>query len=387
MSIYKPKNSPYYQFDFQMRGRRFHGSTGTRNKREAEKVEQDEREKAKALLKAAAALQGETFTLDVAFGRYWHEVGQHHVQSATTRQDLNRLLSFPAFHPNKLLTEITDDDITQLVAWRRGHRRKGRQCDKAGNEVPLVSAATVNRSTVQRLQAVFTRAKDGWGIRFDHEPKWSRHRLKEPLERVRELRGDEGDRLDAAMRRDYAPYFEFLEETGQRKSECRRLRWTEVDWDNRQIITTGKGGRRVVIPITPTVRAILWPLRGHHPEFVFTYVAQRTRRSHMIGGKPCPLIKGQRYPITESGLNDVWKNNIRKKAGLQDFRMHDLRHNFATKLVRDGGNFKLVQKVLNHADIKSTARYVHVDTEDVEAALDRVQKSRKKSRNSRRKAS
>jgi Site-specific recombinase XerD len=63
-----------------------------------------------------------------------------------------------------------------------------------------------------------------------------------------------------------------------------------------------------------------------------------------------------------------------------DFRFHDFRHDFGTKLLRDSGNLKLVQKALNHRDIKSTLRYAHVLDEDVAAAVERLAESRKKSR-------
>jgi integrase len=91
-------------------------------------------------------------------------------------------------------------------------------------------------------------------------------------------------------------------------------------------------------------------------------------------------VRGQRYPITKSGLNDRWLRT-RAAAGLVDFRFHDFRHDFATKVLRETGNLKLVQKALNHADIKTTARYAHVIGEDIAVALDRVQKSHQKSRN------
>jgi integrase len=78
---------------------------------------------------------------------------------------------------------------------------------------------------------------------------------------------------------------------------------------------------------------------------------------------------------------------LRAKAGVADFRFHDYRHDFGTKLLRDSGNLKLVQKAMNHADIKSTLRYAHVLDEDVAAAVERVAKSRKKSRTDIREAS
>ena len=71
---------------------------------------------------------------------------------------------------------------------------------------------------------------------------------------------------------------------------------------------------------------------------------------------------------------------MRRKAGVKDFRFHDFRHDFGTKLLRETGNLKLVQKALNHADIKSTLRYAHVLDEDIAAAIERVAKSRTKSR-------
>jgi integrase len=148
-------------------------------------------------------------------------------------------------------------------------------------------------------------------------------------------------------------------------------------WSERIISTIGKGGRLVIIPITPTIASILWPLRGHHPERVFTYIAKRTRGDR---------VKGRRYPLTVNGAKSMWRR-LRDKAGVEGFRFHDIRHDVGTKLLRDTGNLKLVQKALNHADIKTTTRYAHVLDEEVAKALDSFQKSRKKSRRTSRKAS
>jgi integrase len=357
MSVYKPQGSPFYHFDFQWRGTRFHGSTKRTDRREAQAVEKAERERVKH---TAAPVTSAGMTLDVAAGRYWHEVGQLQRGADDTERDFARIVDY--FGAVRPINTITGDDVAKLVAWRRGH--------KVPHTDRLIAAGTVNRSTTELLRRLFARAKDVWGIRFDREPVWRKHVLKEPDERVRELHEDEAERLDAAMRDDYAPIFDFVRATGQRKSECYLLRWAEVDWSTRQIKRKGKGGREITVPITDDVRAILWPLRGHHPDRVFTYVAQQTQ-----GGK----VRGERYPITKGGLNTRWKRT-RIAAGLINFRFHDFRHDLATKLLRETGNLKLVQKALNHADIKTTARYAHVLNEDVAVALNRVQKSRKKSR-------
>jgi hypothetical protein len=88
--------------------------------------------------------------------------------------------------------------------WRRGHRVRRNPKDKP-EDCPLISNATVNRSTTEVCKKLFTRAKTAWGVRFTREPNWKAHFLSEPEERVRELVGDEAERLDAATRDDYAP--------------------------------------------------------------------------------------------------------------------------------------------------------------------------------------
>jgi integrase len=366
MSVYRHKGSPFYHYDFQWRGRRFHGSTQRTNRREAVAVEQAERERAKqAVVQSRAAAT--SLKLDDVAGRYWSEVGQHHAGKDNTWRDLSRLVDY--FGPTRLLSEITDNDVARLVAWRRGHRVV-RSKERNPDDSPLISNATVNRSTIEPLKKLFTRAKTAWGVKFDHEPKWKAHFLPEPQERVRELVGDEGERLEDATRADYAPFFEFARASGLRLREC-LLRWPEVNWSAGQIQKCGKGGKLVTTAITPTIRAILWPLQGHDPEHVFTYIAKRSR-----GGR----VRGHRYPLTYSGVKIAWRR-LRKKARVTGLRFHDLRHDLATKLLRETGNLKLVQRALNHADLKTTLRYAHVLDSEVAAALETVTGSRNKSRN------
>jgi len=372
MSVYKHKDTNFYHFDFQYRGNRVHGSTKTTSRRQAEAIERQERERVKRTI-AATQNACVSLQLEHVLERYWNEVGQHHSGADNTWRDLVRIADY--FAPTKLLNEITDDDVSRLVAWRRGHRVM-RSKETKTKECPFISNATVNRSTTEVLKKLFTRAKTGWGVRFDHEPKWKNHMLPEPQERVRELIGDEGERLEAATRHDYLPFFNFVKASGLRRKEC-LLRWSELNWDAEQphIRKKGKGGKLVTVPITATIRAILSPLQGHHPDYVFTYVAMRTRN-----GK----VRGQRYPLTKSGVNTAWRR-LRKNAGVTDFRFHDFRHDLATKVLRETGNLKLVQRMLNHSDIKTTTRYAHVLDSEVADAMERVEKSRRKSRSAPRK--
>lgn len=377
MSIYKDKRSPYYQYDFQHHGHRFHGSTKCTARKDAEKFEVVELEKAKALVKAMRRSRGSLQIDDVA-DRLWNDEAQYDADPKATETNLARLIEY--FGKAKSLTEIDHKAAKELVAWRRGHQvsRRGKLTKEERAALPLVSNATVNRSTTKVLQRLFNFAK-AEGAMFDSEPKWKELLLPEPEERVRELKLDEATALDEAMRADYEPFFAFVRISGMRLKECVTLRWAEVDFGTRQIVRIGKGGRRVVFPITPAVREILFPLQGQHPEFCFTYIA-------VYGNKRLGLIRGQRYRITYNGTKSAWQT-LRAGAGLADFRFHDFRHDLGTKLLRDSGNLKLVQKAMNHRDIKSTLRYAHVLDEDVAVAVERLAESRKKSRSRVRKVS
>jgi integrase len=355
VSVRRDPRSPFWQYNFQIRNRRFFGSTKKTTRREAEAVERAERERAREFIKQAVAART-SLRLDDVAGRYWTEHAQHLAGAPNTWTLLGIVLEY--FGKDKLLTEIADDDVAKLVAWRRGHRAK-----RVTYVTPQLSPHTVNH-TVTTLRKLFTRAKL-WGVRFDHEPKWSKHLLKTPTERLRELSDDEAERFDAAMRDDYRPFFEFAHVTGWRLNEC-FLRWSEVNWATGRITKLGKGGTRITLKITPSVRDILWPLRGHHPEMVFTYVRERGEHGR---------VKGERYPLTRGGVQTYWRR-LRKRAGVAGFRFHDYRHDFATKLLRATGNLKLVQQALGHASIKTTTRYAHVLDSEVAEAIERVAKLR-----------
>jgi integrase len=383
MSVTKPKKSPFYHYDFQLNGHRFHGSTKAKNKKDAELIARQIKAKAKADLEAEKRTGNGPLTLDVAAGRFWREVGERHVANTETWRNLERLIEF--FGPAKRLDEITDADVAAMVTWRSKQMVIVRRKDEKGNIVakPVrpVSPPTVNRSVIVPLKGLFGRAKRVWRYSFPQEPNWREHMLPEAEERVRELYDDEADSLDAVIREDYEPWLTFVRLTGLRFDET-LIRWSEVNWFGEQIVTTGKRGRKVTTAITPEVAAVLKPLQGQHPEWVFTYICRRTKRA---ATEAEIRIKGQRYPITREGAKSQWQR-IRAKAKLADFRFHDFRHDVGTKLLRQTGNLKLVQKALNHSDIATTARYAHVLDDEVAAALSQVAKSRKKSRTSATKA-
>ena len=195
---------------------------------------------------------------------------------------------------------------------------------------------TVN-DTIEQLKKLFTYVKAS-GVTFPQEPKWKDLWLEEQAPTPRELSPDEGVALAASIedtRADYRALLEFARASGKRKRECFTLEWAHVKWDAGMIERPSKGKKLVRVPITDTIREIIWPLRGQHPKYVFTFVAERTI-DKVIHGKPYRYIKAERYPMTKDGIRRVW-NDVRRRAGLTGparFRFHDLRHDLATKVLR-----------------------------------------------------
>jgi integrase len=337
MSVYKSKNSKNWLYDFQINGVRFHGSTGTPKKRAAEAIEAGKR---------TAAAEGQHFskkspmTLNEAAERYYKEVGEHKASSADIDYQLENLVT--GFGKDRLLSELTDNEIAIYISRRRG------QCARRRRD--LVSPATVNRE-IELLRRIFRRATRTWKVAIGEMPDWQEHKLAEPDERVRSLSTSEETKLFNHLREDFRPLVEFALLTGVRLMNATRLTWSQVDFDAGVITFRVKsarpGGDVHELPITGPVGVLLAKQRRHHPIYVFTYLCQRSRASRR---------KGERYPYSKNGWRKSWKAAL-AAAKIDDFRFHDLRHTAATRTLRASGNLKIVQKMLGHSEIATTARY------------------------------
>ena len=370
MYIYKERKSKYWQAEIWIEGQQYRRSTRCTNRREAEAAARRIEFELKAERKCEAAAGASLQLGDVA-ARYMIDVGDHHAGANNTDRLVKLLLE--RFGPIKLLTEITHDEALALRRWRRAQ-----QTGPRGARRPI-SAMTVN-DTVEQLKKLFTYVRAS-GVPLPNEPKWKDLWLEEQAPTPRELSPDEGVALAAAIedtRVDYRALFEFARASGKRKRECFTLEWAYVKWDAGMIERPGKGKKMVRVPITDTIREIIWPLRGQHPKYVFTFVAERTIDKE-IRGKSYRYIKGERYPMTKDGIRRVW-NDVRRRAGLigsARFRFHDLRHDLATKVLRDSGNLKLTAELLDHSSIATVSKtYAHVSQADKVAALERLAQSR-----------
>lgn len=354
MSVYKRKGAATYLYDFWVEGRRFTGDTGKAEKREAVKERDRLKREAKAQAeKDKAALNG-PMTFGVATVRYMNEVGEHEVNSLTTLACLEWLER--AIGKNTLLTSINDDVVAKLVARRRAEMRK---VGAATTAKRAVGPATVNRTMTEPLRKIMIRARRIWKVSVE-EVNWTAHLLEEPQERVREASKGEEAKIMAKLSRGYEHAVRFAFINGCRRMEIVGLKKTDVDFFSRQFTVTGKGSRQRTIPMNDATFALLWDLKDDPTEYVFTYAAARNDARKR-------LVKGERYRITDAGLRTAMRR-VTKAAGVENFRFHDTRHTAATRVLRKS-NMKVVQELLGHADIATTARYAHAMKEDVRAAL------------------
>ncbi|MDE0390045.1 MAG: site-specific integrase [Rhodospirillales bacterium] len=137
--------------------------------------------------------------------------------------------------------------------------------------------------------------------------------------------------------------------TGCRKSEVRTLRWRDVDADTLNLVDAKTGPRRVLL--NAPARAIL----------------ERQPRSGSALVFPSPLDPDRPF----SRDLKLW-NSVRKDAGLEDVRIHDLRHTFASHAVLRGIPLPVVSRLLGHKRPSMTMRYAHVGDRETEAAAERI---------------
>lgn len=304
---------------------------------------------------ARGADRADAMTFDVAAGRYWEEKGQF-----SRERDLEEVLALlvKRIGPDTRLSEIDDEKLTRVIVHRQGDFRMGK------SKLGLVSNRTVNRTVTELLRRILTRARKLWKIPLPDEPDYAAHKLDEGAERVRELGYGEEAKIESSERDDYRPIRLFAQASGLRRRNL-LLTWPQVDWGAGVIRVIQKGDKPHVVPITPEITEILWPLRGHHETFVFTFVAQRSRRNPKTGQE---YRRGQRYPITYEGLGTAF-GRTRKKAGIEDFKFHDLRHTALTRTLRASKNLRAVKELAGHSDIKTTMRYAHAMTDDIAEAM------------------
>ncbi len=147
---------------------------------------------------------------------------------------------------------------------------------------------------------------------------------------------------------------EVMYATGLRISELLSLTMNDLHLEMGFIQVIGKGGKERIIPIGRVAKDWLEDyLTNSRPKLLDKHSADS---SHVF-------LNYQGYPLSRQGL---WKN-IKKLAGQLGIQSkmtpHTLRHSFATHLLENGADLRIVQELLGHADISTTQIYTHVSKE------------------------
>jgi integrase len=162
--------------------------------------------------------------------------------------------------------------------------------------------------------------------------------------RQRFLTGDEPSRVMTAIDADdnqvAAQAIKLLLLTGARRSEVTHAKWEYVDWQRRTLLVpVSKSGKPRRIVLNHAAIALLRSV-SHVPHNEYIFPSPFT-------GRPFASLF---YP---------W-DRIRRRAGLPDVRLHDLRHSFASFLVNSGVSLYIVQGLLGHTQPRMTQRYAHL---------------------------
>ena len=188
-------------------------------------------------------------------------------------------------------------------------------------------------------------ANPATGIQPNRRPELTRFLSREEIARLHRALDGQARRSN----RQQADVIRLLLLTGCRRGEIVRLRWSEVQGDMLMLADSKTGPRKV--PLNSQARRILERQpRGESP---FVFPSPRN---------PCR----PRHP--DLGL---WYR-VRKKAGIEDVRLHDLRHTVASHAVMNGVPVPVVSRLLGHSNVRMTLRYAHLGDREIEAAAERV---------------
>jgi len=330
MAIYR--RGQIWYADYYADGKRVQESTGTANRREAEKF----------LALRVSEVQRSVFVKPV--NTTLPELGERYIEYAKLHkrswkrdvQMLGNLRSF--FGPTKLR------DITPLRVEEYQRER-----------IKAVCPATSNRE-MALLKHMFNMA-ERWGQHQGTNPVRLVRFLPEDNLRVETLSDEQEQRLLVAS----PPYLRdmilFAINTGLRTSDIFNLRWTEVDIEQRRLKKiVKKNARPLSLPLNDAAFGIVEGRRGiQHGPYVFY------------------------NPMTGDKFKDV-KGALAaavKRAGLGKVTWHMFRHTFASRLTREGVDIVTVKELLGHSNISTTMRYAHSNDEAKRRAVQRLKSSDK----------
>ena len=270
----------------------------------------------------------------------WVRANKRYETLKTYRGVIKQFTLFLQQHPNvRRIKDVSTSLLEEYKIWRR----------------QSVKTWTLNND-IKELKSIFNKAIE-WSYLFVSPAKNVGYIEITDAKPIRCLSDEEYKRFFEVCKQDskeYYPIFYTLCHTGMRRGEILGLDWTDVDFKRgmihirskddfkpKGIDKKSKQAKARQIPMHDHLKTVLYKLRQPSGK-VFTY-------------------RGQ--PYSDNRLRRVLMR-IAKQAGIDGLtRLHELRHSYATFLVKRGVDIYKVKELLGHSDIRDTLRYAHLPTE------------------------
>lgn len=324
MSLYQRSGTWWVSFTSPS-GQRIRRSTGTQDKKQAQEFH--DRLKAE-LWKQQRLGEKPKRTWQEAVIRWLKETDH----KATHYKDVAMLKWLDQFLGNKFLNEITRDDLDLIGEVKRSE----------------ASSSTANRY-LALIRAILHRARDEWEW-IDHFPKV--RLFKESKKRIRFITVDEAKRLLMELPEHLASMAKFSLATGLRQSNVSYLTWQQVNMNRRVAwiyADQAKAGKTIRVPLNDLALEVLHQRKGIDPEYVFTYKGKPVKRTS----------------------TKAWKNAL-KRAGIEDFRWHDLRHTWASWHVQNGTSLQELMELGGWSSYEMVLKYAHLAGDHLLEAANRI---------------
>lgn len=247
--------------------------------------------------------------------------------------------------------EYLTKPMSAITAWNMERFKADRL--RAG-----IKPATVNRDLV-RIRACLSKAVE-WGLLADHPLRSVKRAKGADDSRTRFLSEPEEKRLRSALealklrRREHlVPMVALALNTGLRRGELFGLTWGDVSLVRALLTVTAASAKGQVARHIPLNREAIAALQAWEPKKT----------------KPTDLVFPGNAGARMTNVNKSWAH-LAEQAKLSDFRFHDLRHHFASRLVMAGVDLNTVRELLGHSDLKMTLRYAHLAPAHKAAAVE-----------------
>jgi len=344
MGLYKRKGSQFYWMTYRVNGKKRYESTGTANKKFAHKI---------FAKRTTEITEGKWFkketTADITVGsmidKYMSEVSIH-LKKSTHERNAQLAQHLTAFFSNMHLKDASTSEISR---YKSEMMKQGKSTDSLRRELGL-------------LRRAFNVAIEEWEFCKDNPvPKVLKTLGKEDSKRVRFLSPEESQRLMLALPAWLRPMVILARHTGLRRGNLVALAWEHIDFERAVImIPETKNSDPIGIPLTKTAQKTLKDL-------------QAVRYLH----SPYVFCDNDGKPHSKNRVSVAFKRAC-KRGNVDNFRFHDLRHDFASMLVQSGVPIQVVKELLGHKDLRMTMRYAHLAPENLRSAVNVLEENEKR---------